>query len=200
MKLYITRHGETEWNTEKRMQGFKNSNLTEKGVSNAKKLGSALKDINFSKIYSSPLGRTIDTSKHILGDRDIEIITVDYLKEMNLGTWGGMLSDDIIAKYPKEYDNFWNNPQEYTPIDGENFYEVMERVSKGLEEIINNEDGDILIVTHTVVIKCLLAKLKNLPIKNLWDPPYIYDTCLTILEVENGEIKFLKEADICHLD
>ncbi len=199
MKLYITRHGETEWNTEKRMQGFKNSNLTEKGVSNAKKLGEALKHINFSKVYSSPLGRTIDTSKHIIGDRDIEIITVDYLKEMNLGTWGGMLSDDLVVKYPKEYDNFWNNPHEYTPIDGENFYEVMERASKGLEEIINNEDGDILIVTHTVVIKCLLAKLKNLPIKNLWDPPYIYDTCLTILEVENGDIKFLKEADICHL-
>lgn len=200
MRLYITRHGQTKWNTEKRIQGFKNSDLTEKGINNAKKLGKALENIEFSRVYSSPLGRTMDTSKYILGDRNIEIVTADYLKEINLGTWGGMLSSDIEEKYPIEYDNFWNNPDDYTPVDGETFHQVMERAWTGLEEIINNEDGNVLIVTHTVVIKCLLAKLKNLPIKNLWDPPYIYDTCLTILEVENGEIKFLKEADICHLD
>ncbi|MBS5823829.1 MAG: histidine phosphatase family protein, partial [Clostridium argentinense] len=89
MRLYITRHGQTKWNTEKRMQGFKNSDLTEKGINNAKKLGKALENIEFSRVYSSPLGRTMDTSKYILGDRNIEIVTADYLKEINLGTWGG---------------------------------------------------------------------------------------------------------------
>ena len=57
MKIYITRHGETKWNIQGRMQGWKNSDLTEKGIENAKKLGKSLKEINFDCIYSSPSGR-----------------------------------------------------------------------------------------------------------------------------------------------
>ena len=82
MKLYITRHGETEWNKISKMQGWQNSALTEKGIENAIKLSERLNDIDFAHIYSSPLGRALDTAKYIRGNRSIEIITCEELKEI----------------------------------------------------------------------------------------------------------------------
>ncbi|MBD8047538.1 histidine phosphatase family protein [Clostridium faecium] len=76
---------QTKWNTKKRIQGCKKFGLTDKNINNAKKFGKALENTEFSKAYSIPLGRTIDISNHILGDKNIEIVTVDYLKEINLG-------------------------------------------------------------------------------------------------------------------
>ena len=63
MKIYFIRHGETIWNTEKRFQGSSNSPLTELGRNQALKLGKRLKNTNFTNFYSSPLGRTIETSQ-----------------------------------------------------------------------------------------------------------------------------------------
>lgn len=69
--LYITRHGETEWNTEKRMQGWSDSNLTVKGGEHAALLGNRLKEVSFDAIYSSPSKRTELTAGLIKGDKDI---------------------------------------------------------------------------------------------------------------------------------
>ena len=68
MEIYFIRHGETLWNTLKIFQGSSDSPLTELGMSQARKLGEKLKDTEFTAFYSSPMGRTIATSKLILGD------------------------------------------------------------------------------------------------------------------------------------
>jgi probable phosphoglycerate mutase len=83
--LYITRHGETEWNKEKRMQGWLDSNLTESGIKNAVSLGERLKETEFTAIYSSPSGRTKATTSLIRGERDIPVIYDENLKEIKLG-------------------------------------------------------------------------------------------------------------------
>ncbi|QIB27248.1 histidine phosphatase family protein [Caloranaerobacter azorensis] len=90
MKIYITRHGETEWNKLGKMQGWKDSNLTIKGIEDAKKLGKSLAHIEFDKIYCSPLRRAIDTANYIKGDKNTEIIITESLKEMGFGSWEGM--------------------------------------------------------------------------------------------------------------
>lgn len=82
LNLYITGHGETEWNIHKRMQGWSDSSLTENGRTNAKALGNRLKEVDISKIYASPSGRTIATAKLIRGDRDTPILLDDHLKEI----------------------------------------------------------------------------------------------------------------------
>ena len=71
--VYVTRHGETEWNVEKRMQGRKNSALTENGMLQAKQLGDRMKDLPIDAIYSSPSERTLHTAELIKGERDVPI-------------------------------------------------------------------------------------------------------------------------------
>jgi len=197
--LYITRHGETEWNTQNRMQGWKDSSLTENGIKNAMELGERLKDTSFSAIYSSPSGRTVATTKMICGDRNVPIIYDDNLKEIFLGEWEGKTKDIIKENYPNEFNSFWNAPHQYNPLAQEGFLDVKERAMKVLNRIQReNTSGNILIVTHTVVIKCLFLIFKNLPLERLWEPPFIHDTSLTIVEMEKETTRIVIEGDISH--
>lgn len=200
MNIYIARHGETKWNREGRMQGFKNSDLTEEGISNAKSLGESLKNIDFDYIYSSPLGRALDTAKYIRKDDSINIILDDSLKELNLGLWEGMTYEEIKEKYPTQYNNFREHPELFESQGGEKFSELIKRVEEGLSNIIKDEDHEnILIVTHTCVIKAIAIIVKGEDVKNFWNPPFINNASLTILEVIDKEIKVLLEADVSHL-
>jgi broad specificity phosphatase PhoE len=199
LTLYITRHGETKWNTEKRMQGWSDSSLTENGVKNAILLGNRLKDIEFDAIHTSPSQRTIITANLIKGDRKIPLILDDQLKEINMGIWGGETLADLKDNYPEQFDFFWNAPHQYKSINGEDFFEVKKRVSKALKMIQDKySSGNILLVTHSVVIKVLLAIFKELPIEKIWEPPFIYDTSLTVVEMVNDTAQIVLEGDLMH--
>lgn len=199
LTLYITRHGETKWNTEKRMQGWSDSSLTENGVKNAILLGNRLKDIEFDAIHTSPSQRTIITANLIKGDRKIPLIPDDQLKEINMGIWEWETLADLKDNYPEQFDFFWNAPHQYKSINGEDFFEVKKRVSKALKMIQDKySSGNILLVTHSVVIKVLLAIFKELPIEKIWEPPFIYDTSLTVVEMVNDTAQIVLEGDLTH--
>lgn len=201
MKIYITRHGETEWNKEGRMQGWKDSDLSEKGIENAKKLGERLKHVDFDCIYCSPLGRAVDTAKYIRQDKKTEIVLFDSLKEMGFGKWEGVEQEQIMELYPTEHFNFWNKPHLYNPIEGESFDGLFERVKDVLNQIIGNSAGEnVLIVSHAVVIKAIYAIIKKYPLEELWKPPFLQGTSLTIIEVEDNKTNIILEADTSHLE
>jgi len=200
LKIYITRHGETEWNKAGIMQGWKNSNLSEMGNENAKKLSQHLASIKFDAIYSSPLGRAMETATHLKGERNLEIIQLEHLKEMGFGIWEGMPHLEVQETYTEEQHNFWNQPHLYQPIDGESYEELMERVKIGLEKIIDDNAGEnVLVVAHAAVIKAVFAIIKNIPLENFWQPPYIKDTCLSIIQVKDDGMEFVLEADVTHI-
>ena len=80
MKLYIIRHGETEWNVQKRLQGVSDTNLNEKGIEMAKQTAEALKEIPFACCFTSPLKRAKDTAMYILRDRQVPVRTPEFGK------------------------------------------------------------------------------------------------------------------------
>jgi probable phosphoglycerate mutase len=200
LKLYITRHGETVWNTQRRMQGWKNSELTERGIANAKALGDSIKEIEFKRVYCSPLDRTRKTAELILGTRNIEVIYEEDLKEINLGEIEGSNQEEANKIHPNFSQYFWEQPHLYEALSGEDFYKVRERVIRVLEKIIKeNPEGNVLIVTHGVVLKTIQGYFKNTPMENFWAPPFIYDTSLTIVEIDKGTAEIVVEGDISHL-
>lgn len=95
LKLYITRHGQTEWNIENRLQGWRDSNLTEKGIEDAVNLSERLKDVDFTHIYTSTQKRAIETAKILRRKRDIKIIELDELKEIGFGEWEGIEKEEL---------------------------------------------------------------------------------------------------------
>lgn len=199
MRLFIVRHGETEWNVSKKMQGCKDSPLTVKGKTNARLLGESLGDINFDKVYCSPLGRANETATLILANKDVRIEMHDAIREMSFGCWEGMEQNEIESLYPIQKYNFWNRPDLYQSIDGESFEDVIERVKNFLDFICNKKHQNVLIVSHTIVIKAIYSLVKGDPLNKFWSPPYIHDTCLTVIDWNEFEKKIILEADVSHI-
>lgn len=143
--------------------------------------------------------RTKHTATLIKGNRELLIIEDENLREINLGEWEGQTHDFLKEEYPQDFHAFWNTPHLYTAKSGESFFQLQDRVSSFFNKIISKHDqGNILIVTHTVFIKMLLAHCKNLSIQDLWAPPFINDTSLSIVEIKDGAIEIRLEGDISH--
>lgn len=200
MKLYIVRHGETQWNRIGKLQGWKNSDLTEEGIKNAMKLGERLKDVDFSHIYSSPQNRALITAKYIKGNRDLKIETIEGLKEMGFGLWEGLENDELIKLYGDENYMFRNKPEEYSPNGGETFDELFLRINNSLNYILNNsKEGNILVVSHGISIKALFAIINKTELKYFWEDTYVDGTSLTILDIKDDKINFLLKGDTSHM-
>ncbi len=197
--LYVIRHGETEWNTEKRFQGRADSELTEKGVKDAQLLNERLLEVEFNRIISSPNNRTMKTAMLVKGDKAVPIETDERLLEMHLGEWQGLRDDEIKKQYPEKYHSYWNEPDSYESIGGENFFDVKNRIANFLLDLEKTKPtGNVLVVTHGVVIKALYLLCKNEAMDQLWNPPFIHGTSLTIIRVQDSIMELCLEACIEH--
>lgn len=199
-KLYLTRHGETIWNTEGRFQGFANSNLTELGIKQAQWLEKRIRDLSIDVVYSSPTGRAFETAKILEKQRGIGIITNDGLREINVGIWEGKTQTEIKNICEKNHFNFWNKPSKYIPTDGAESYEEMAKRSfETIMEIINmNKGKTILIVTHTITIKSFMCLLEDREIDTLWNPPFVKQTSLTEIDFFDDYYEIILNADMSH--
>ncbi|MFC0295915.1 histidine phosphatase family protein [Geobacillus jurassicus] len=199
--LYLTRHGETKWNVEKRMQGWQDSPLTEKGRQDAMRLGKRLEAVELAAIYASTSGRALETAELVRGDRLIPIYQDERLREIQLGDWEGKTHDEIRQMDPVAFDYFWNAPHLYAPRRGERFCDVQQRALEAVRRIIERHEGEtVLIVTHGVVLKTLVAAFKGMPLEQLWAPPYMYGTSVTIVEVNGGTFHVAVEGDVSHIE
>lgn len=203
LRLYLVRHGQTVWNSQRRMQGWENSNLTEKGIDEAKRLGKRLEEVEFDVVYSSPIGRALETAEYISGLNRDEIIKKDGFKEMAFGKWEGLEFDKLEGEDRIQYNNLWNDPENYESIGGENFDDVISRLERDLKDLVKNHQGEeVLLISHGVLIRVLTSLiLKKEELKNLWDGPVTPNTSLTIIEFDqDGAYRFLMEGDISHLE
>lgn len=198
-KLYITRHGQTEWNLEGRLQGQLDSKLTTLGKNQAEWLGERLLTEEIDVIVSSSSGRAISTAEIIRGKRNIDILHNDNFKEIYLGKWEGQLNTEIKKRWQEEYTNFWDFPHLYKPIGGETFSQIIARASSEVEKIISKYEGkNILIVTHAVVLKAIITYFENKDLKDFWSGTFMNSTCLNIIEIKKNSRNFILQGDISH--
>ncbi|MBM7565545.1 histidine phosphatase family protein [Paenibacillus sacheonensis] len=197
--VYLVRHGQTEWNTQRRFQGHEDSPLTELGVKQASWLGESMRSITIDVIYSSTSPRARRTAEIIGSDRSIPLHTSDGFKEIRLGLWEGMNQDEAKSLHPVQFHHFWNDPEAFQVQDAEAFQDVSERAVARLRQIVEEHAGKaILIVAHTVVVKLLMAYFENRALKDLWNPPYIHPTCLSKIEIRQDGHAILLHGDISH--
>lgn len=161
--IYLTRHGETEWNIEKRLQGRGDSPLTENGIQRAKELRDRIKNIDIDVIYSSPIKRALNTANILRGNKNIDIVTDDSLMEMCFGDYEGKKIDIVQEENPSwDINLIMQGNVEICAPNGENLKEVRERISKLMNKIIAENMGkSILIVTHGITLKALMYYFKD---------------------------------------
>ena len=196
--IYLTRHGETEWNLARRLQGQLDSPLTDKGKLQAEWLRDRLEDIEFSAIYSSSSNRALDTAHIVKGQRQMTVETRKELMEIMMGSWEGQKVQVIEKEDPTNFFNFWNKPELFETTIGETFDDVIERSYQVLEDIKANHTGNVLVVSHGIVLKSLLCAIARKPLSELWDGPFMKQTSLTILEATNDGFDIILSGDISH--
>lgn len=201
MYIYLTRHGETEWNLESRIQGSLDSRLTKRGIEDAKRLSQRLKDVDFDLAYSSTQGRAIETTEIILGERDTEIIKTPDLRELGVGSWEGQLYSYIRENHGDEFEIYVTQPHIYEPKNGgEDFYELEKRVERFIGRLFLTKAETVLVVTHGVTYLMLLNMFEGNELHQLSERKVPRGTALTKIHYSDGKYEIEYENDESHLD
>ena len=127
--IYLVRHGETLWNTEKRWQGTQNSELTALGKQQAAQTRDLLQTVTLDAAYSSPLGRALQTIDIILENRHLNYQFLPAVKEMNMGSWEGRLQSEIAVAEPEQAQYFRQRPDLFNVQGAENFQQLQQLFS-----------------------------------------------------------------------
>lgn len=138
--LYVTRHGETDWNLYGKVQGKADMTLNSKGIEQAKETMEKLKEENIDFIICSPLKRARQTLEAIFQNR--EFIEEDGFIEISLGDWEGLKKETISQKLRKAFQR-----GEYAPPHGEKHEDIEARVKEAIERIFATyPDGSVILV------------------------------------------------------
>ncbi len=204
MKLYMVRHGETDWNKARKIQGQADIPLNAFGRHLAIETGKGLADIPFGLCISSPLLRATETAKLILGGRNVPVITDERIEEMAFGVWEGKCCSKEGWDLPQEFHDFFEAPQRYrAPEGGEDFYMVRERLKDFLSELYRREDLDdknILITTHGAALCGILNVIKDKPVSEYWGRGVHKNCAVTEVEVRDGVPVILSENYVYYKD
>jgi broad specificity phosphatase PhoE len=162
-RLYLVRHGETEWNRLNKIQGQLNSPLTPEAVKQTKNLGQELREINFAAAFSSDLGRAVQTAEILALENKITVRTTALLRERYLGILQGTVKDKWSQKLQKMIQNI-DNMKRLREIDENTKIEspdkLTSRLIQALREISFAYAGKkVLVVTHSGAMRHLLVRL-----------------------------------------
>ena len=202
LKLYIVRHGETEWNVIKRFQGQLNTPLTDKGMEKLRKTGKKLENVLFDEVYTSELGRTVASAEIILNENNgyknnkLELQKLAELNEVYFGVWQGLTYEEVFLKYPEEGNNYFYNVKNYKAenVEAEKLEDALERFLKGINKILDShESGNILVVTHGTVFEMFMNYVANDSIFDIDERTLMGNGDYKVFSYKDG--KFKEETD-----
>jgi 2,3-bisphosphoglycerate-dependent phosphoglycerate mutase len=197
--VIIVRHGETEWNIKGIRQGHLDSRLTAKGVAQAKALAARLGREKFTALYSSDLGRAIETAQEIASVTGHEIIADARLRERNLGIFQGLNGDEIINKFPEERRLMRTEGPKFVIPGGESMVQQVERNMACLNELAERHRGEqIVVVTHGGVVSGFFRHTLEISLEAPRRFEFV-NAGLNVFAREEGNWLLLTWGDVSHL-
>lgn len=206
MKIYMVRHGETDWNKQKRVQGHADIPLNAYGRLLAEKTAEGMKEIVFDAAYTSPLARAKETAQIILDGRNIPLVETEEIREIGFGSYEG-----IVCRGEKrdprsvEFVKFFDDPAQYVPPkDGESIEELMQREAEFLNRLCaeyKGTDKQILISTHGAAVTAMKNWIKgNCEKADFWSRGVPKNCAVTIAEEKEGVFEILEEDRLYYED
>ena len=166
VEVILVRHGETEWNKTRRLQGSaSNTELNKNGKQQVESLALRLKSEKIQAIYSSPLKRTMDTAKAITHYHQLKVAIEPGLREMDIGELEG-ISLSQMGDLRDQYTNALFQGDKMP--GGESLPEVQQRVWSTIQRIVNqHSDGVIVVVSHFFPILTTICSILDLPLSQM---------------------------------
>lgn len=151
-RIILVRHGETDWNLERRWQGHADRPLNETGREQARELAHELAGREIAAIYSSDLMRAHETARILAGGLGLDVTAVPDLRERRFGSWEGLRDEDVEHRFPGAHG----------PPDGETREEMTTRVLDSLRRICaTHPDDTVLVVSHGGPIRAALRHYEH---------------------------------------
>ncbi|MDP7614422.1 MAG: histidine phosphatase family protein [SAR324 cluster bacterium] len=164
-EIILIRHGETEWNSQQRMQGHSNSDLSEVGRGQIQALGELMKNVSFDHIYSSDSLRARQTAEAITQYSGHTLQFDQRIREKNLGVFEGLTSTEAKERHPEIYRLFKTAGANYVIDEGESTQQLLERALEFIEEIrLRHPQERVVMVTHGGVVRVLMKHALGLSI------------------------------------
>ncbi len=164
-EIIFLRHGETDWNREKRIQSRQDTPLNSNGKNQARRSAAALKKEKICAVYSSPLSRALDTATVIALQHGIPVRTDERLLEISHGSWSGKKESWLSRKYPEKYKKWKKEPWKHLPPDAESWQELKKRMGAFISHIKRVHRGEkILVVSHRGAIAAALTIIRKKPL------------------------------------
>lgn len=165
-KIFLVRHGETDWNRDRRVLGWSEVPLNPVGLSQAKQLAELVVRFKIEAIYSSPLSRTLETAQILGSFLGLAPTLEPRFIESNIGSWEGLYWRELDGNPIRE--QYYTQPKTARPPNGETLWEVQQRVAAGMGELYHLQpDGSFLVVTHADIIRCLLSHYLDIDLKTV---------------------------------
>lgn len=195
-RIYLVRHGETDWNRDLRLQGILDVGLNEVGMRQGRRIAKRFSSMRGLKVYTSPLRRALHTATLLPSyGRDCPVMVEPRLREIDHGAWTGLTMDRITRDFPEEFDRWQSRPDRVRPRGGESLQEAYSRAAGFLNELTETSAGsDALIVSHGVINALLVCAAWGAPLARLWDFPQP-NAHVTVLRVEGRKIVGIKGWD-----
>lgn len=168
MRLILVRHGETDLNKQRRVQGLSNLGLNEKGRRQAEALAQALKNEKLDVIYTSPLRRALETAQAIGRFHQVEVVTLDGLKELDVGMVDGMNYEDMKIHHSEFFAKWMADFTSVRLPGGSYLPELRDECCAAIQDIVGKErntmvegcdgkDSTVVAVTHFFPIMCIIC-------------------------------------------
>lgn len=201
-KLYLIRHGQTDWNLSHRIQGKQDIPLNEAGKRQARFLAKGMENRPVGSVFSSRLSRARETAGFLAESQKAPLFIVDGLEEISYGKWEGMTLLEIQRYFPERFAQWWKDPVNGAPPDGESQMDVLRRTAAAMEAIQKHMAAGgaqaAAVVSHGASIHCMLAWLLKEEAPS--DCP-IHNASITVVcwETKTGTCRLETLGDIRHL-
>ncbi|HJA72077.1 MAG TPA: histidine phosphatase family protein [Candidatus Lachnoclostridium stercoravium] len=200
MKIYLIRHGQTDWNLEGKIQGRHDVSLNETGSKQAELLAMGMDKRPVVQIFSSRQKRALETAQAVGRRQHVAVTVIDGLEEVEFGEWEGKTWDEISREYPEEFKVWCTEPAEIVPPGGESRPQIYRRIGNALKEILRRSRGDIAIVSHGAALAYMVSIMLE---KELGDHDEIIVKNASISTVEydreTGKFHMAEANDVSHL-
>lgn len=200
MLFYVLRHGVTQWNKLKKVQGAMDIPLAPEGIELAEKTGEALKDVHFDICFTSPLTRAKQTARCVLGDRDIPVIEDKRIQEIDFGVLEGTQFKDAQGKIVShEMEIFFTDPLKFKrPENGEDISDILKRTGDFWREKTTDPeltDKTVLVSSHGCAVRALLQNIYQ-DHEHFWHGCVPPNCSINLVEVKDGKAWLLEEDKV----
>ena len=199
MRILLLRHAETEWNRERRFQGWRDVPLSATGREQAESAARLLAATRIDAVWSSPLARARDTAAIIAAPHRLAVQESEAFREMGFGDWEGLTRDEVRERFPDAHRAWAETPHEAAWPGAETLAAVRARALAGLEALRAAHSGQtICLVSHGITGRILILEALGLGPDRLWSF-HLSSTGISELEFRDDWTTLHRMNSLIHL-